>query len=255
MSAEIQQQWRFLKSVISYQLSVINPVGVWWGIKKCQNTPSTNWCGVSPKDLSTGGFSGHICFPHEFLNQPARTYCLLFTVKSRLIYRLRLAFSTLPNIQAWLTTVVILLLFTAIALPLGFYTHFLKFEFLLTSPVKIILIIAGCLIIPAILEELVFRVLLLPHLTENTAIIQQLFWGFTSLISFIIYHPLEGLTVYPPGKETSLNPVFLLLVALLGIVCNFAYYQSGSIWTPVFIHWVIVVAWLLFFGGYAQITP
>lgn len=176
-------------------------------------------------------------------------------LKSKLIYRLRLAFSTLPNIQAWLTTVIILLFFSAIALPLGFYTHFLKFEFLPTSPVKIILLIAGCLVIPAIFEEIVFRVLLLPHLTENTAITQQIFWGFTSLVSFIIYHPLEGLIVYPPGKGTSRNPVFLLLVALLGIVCNFAYCQSGSIWTSVFIHWVIVVTWLLFFGGYAQVTP
>lgn len=49
-------------------------------------------------------------------------------LKSKLIYRLRLAFSGLPHIPAWLTTVVILLLFAAIALPLGFYTHFFKFQ-------------------------------------------------------------------------------------------------------------------------------
>jgi predicted Abi (CAAX) family protease len=176
-------------------------------------------------------------------------------LKSKLIYRLIAAFSTLPNIQAWLITLVILLLFTAIALPIGFYSHFLKFEFLPNSPVKIITIITGCLFIPAILEELIFRVLLLPNFTENPTTIQQFLWGFASVVAFIIYHPLEGLTVYPPGRQTSLNSVFLLLVGLLGIVCNIAYYQSGSIWTCVFIHWVIVVAWLLFLGGYAQLTP
>lgn len=176
-------------------------------------------------------------------------------LKSKLRYRLRVAFSTLPNIPTWLTTIVILLVFTAIALPLGFYFHFLKLEFLPNSPVKIIAIIAGCLFIPAMLEELLFRVLLLPHLTENPRITQQFFWGFIGVIAFVIYHPLEGLTVYPPGRQTSLNPVFLLLVGLLGIACNTVYYQSGSIWTVVFIHWVIVVTWLLFFGGYAQIAP
>jgi predicted Abi (CAAX) family protease len=176
-------------------------------------------------------------------------------LKSKLRYRLRVAFLTLPNIQAGLTTLVILLVFTAIALPIGFYSHFLKLEILLNLPVKIITIITGCLLIPAILEELLFRVLLLPHVTENTVISQKILWGFISLISFIVYHPLEGLTVYPPGRQTSLNPVFLLLVGLLGMVCNISYYQSGSIWTSVFIHWVIVVAWLLLLGGYAQLTP
>ncbi|MBD2504428.1 hypothetical protein [Anabaena azotica] len=62
-----------VKSVISYQLSVISQPGRMMGDKEAPPYLSTNCGGVSPTYLSTGGFNEHICFPHELLNEPAPT--------------------------------------------------------------------------------------------------------------------------------------------------------------------------------------
>jgi predicted Abi (CAAX) family protease len=74
------------------------------------------------------------------------------------------------------------------------------------------------------------------------------------LTAFVVYYPLEGLTVYPAGLGTLTNPVFLLLAAVLGIVCTQAYFQSGSVWSAVIIHWLVVVVWLLLLRGYGKLN-
>ncbi len=70
---------------------------------------------------------------------------------------------------------------------------------------------------------------------------------------FIVYHPLNALSFFPRGLETFFNVIFLVLAALLGIVCSIAYIQSGSLWTAVGIHWFAVVVWLLLLGGYRKL--
>ncbi|NJL41446.1 MAG: CPBP family intramembrane metalloprotease [Leptolyngbyaceae cyanobacterium SM1_4_3] len=45
------------------------------------------------------------------------------------------------------------------------------------------------------------------------------------------------------------NACLLIGAALIGTVCTVSYLRSGSIWLPVVLHWLIVVAWLLVFGG------
>ncbi|MFB2837851.1 type II CAAX prenyl endopeptidase Rce1 family protein [Floridanema evergladense] len=79
------------------------------------------------------------------------------------------------------------------------------------------------------------------------------FWGSLSLVLFIIYHPMNAVTFFPAGRKTFFNPIFLLLAAVLGIVCSVVYLQSGSLWLPVIIHWLVVVVWLVFLGGYKQL--
>jgi len=49
------------------------------------------------------------------------------------------------------------------------------------------------------------------------------------LATFVVYHPLNALTFYPVGRSTFMNPVFLLLAAILGVACSIAYLQSGSL--------------------------
>jgi predicted Abi (CAAX) family protease len=172
----------------------------------------------------------------------------------KLWYRLKVATLTLPNIKDWQRTGLLLLIYTAVALPVGFYWGFLKFEPIAASDRTIIEIIAICLATPAIAEELFFRVLLLPHFTEKVSQSSQFVWSGTSLIAFIVYHPLNGLTAFPAGLETFNNPSFLLLAALLGIVCNLAYLPSGSLWTSVVLHWLVVITWLLLLGGYGLLN-
>lgn len=167
-------------------------------------------------------------------------------------HRLVTAFSTIPDTQAWLASAALLGIYTLIALPVGFSSGFIKVD-IQKSWVVVIGVIAGSLLRPALTEELFFRVLLLPNGTENTSPAALGLWALGGLVIFLIYHPLNALTFFPVARETFLNPIFLFLAALLGIICTLSYWQSGSLWPPVVIHWVIVAVWLLLFGGYRKL--
>ncbi len=170
-----------------------------------------------------------------------------------LVDRLTAPVFTIPDAETWLHTAVLLLLFTIIALPIGFRSGFLQIEVLRASWIKITAIILTALLTPAITEELFFRVLLLPRNAENIPVAQLWLWGCTSLVLFIAYHPLNAISFFSRGRKTFFNLVFLVLAALLGIVCSLAYIQSGSLWTPVALHWLAVVVWLLLLGGYGRL--
>ncbi len=99
----------------------------------------------------------------------------------------------------------------------------------------------------------IFRVLLLPNPVEKAGTIAQ--WGAAtiSLFLFVIYHPANAYTFFPAGRKVFVHPVFLFLAALLGLICTLAYLHSGSLWTPVFLHWIVVAVWLLLLGGYQKL--
>ena len=170
-----------------------------------------------------------------------------------IVQRLSTAILTLPNSEAWLYAAGLLLLFTIIALPIGFRWRFLQIEVLSTPWQTVIGIIIISFVTPAVTEELFFRVLLLPRPTEHLSVSRLWLWGCISLAMFVVYHPLNALSFFRRGLETFFNVVFLVLAALLGIVCSLAYRQSGSLWTAVVIHWLVVVVWLLFLGGYKKL--
>lgn len=166
-------------------------------------------------------------------------------------YRLGVAILTIPDAHAWAFSGALLLVYALISLPIGFYSGFVRFDVFPDSRVAIAGILAGSLLMPGISEELFFRVLLLPHPTENASLAALWLWGCIGLVIFLIYHPLNILAL--GHDRTFRNPVFLLLAALLGIACTLSYWQSGSLWPPVIIHWLIVVVWLLLLGGYREL--
>lgn len=166
--------------------------------------------------------------------------------------RVSMAFSTIPDRTDWLIAVMLVLVYSAIALPVGFWSGFLKID-VQTSQRIIVGALIGCLLTPGITEEIFFRVLMLPHPEENASGLVLWFWGGASLALFIVYHPLNALTFYPVGRSTFMNPVFLLLATVLGVACSIAYLQSGSVWPPVAIHWLAVTVWLLLLGGYRRL--
>lgn len=171
---------------------------------------------------------------------------------SVLLYRVQMAVSTIPEGKAGAIALLLLCCYAVVALPIGFQSGFLQGHRCDDHIIPKVLFTA--LWTPAITEELLFRVLLFPHPSESANLGIQLLWGILSLILFILYHPLNALTFYPAGLRTFFHPVFLTLAALLGLICTLSYAQSGSLWPPVFIHWVIVVLWLLVFGGYQRVN-
>lgn len=168
-------------------------------------------------------------------------------------FRLVKAFTTIPSLDYWLHSAELLAILAVISLTVGFLFRFIQFDVIKVTHQTLFSIIIGSLFTPAIAEELFFRVLLLPYPTENADTMTLWFWGSIGLIIFIIYHPLNAVTFFPAGRKTFFHPIFLLLAAFLGVTCTISYWQSGSLWPPVVIHWIFVVTWLLLLGGYRKL--
>jgi predicted Abi (CAAX) family protease len=105
------------------------------------------------------------------------------------------------------------------------------------------------LVLPAVVEEILFRVLLIPHPIETALSADIYWWSIISLVAFILYHPLNALTFYPNGKPTFWDWRFLTLAGLLGGVCTIAYLTTGSVWPAVLMHWIVVGIWIKLAGG------
>ncbi|MDX2213061.1 MAG: CPBP family glutamic-type intramembrane protease [Oculatellaceae cyanobacterium bins.114] len=166
--------------------------------------------------------------------------------------RIWLAITTLPSGQEWFTVGGICLLLVLLLIPLGRTVGFLKVE-VIRSPKIVLSVGAIALVTPGMTEELFFRALLLPHPSESASLTTIGVWFSLSLILFILYHPLNALSFYPAGRPTFMTPGFLVLAALLGVICAIAYLQTGSLWLPVLLHWLAVVVWLLCLGGYNRL--
>jgi predicted Abi (CAAX) family protease len=153
------------------------------------------------------------------------------------------------TIKSCLIVVGVLIVYSAIAIALGFRTGFLSFTPNLFLTKQGILGSLGLFFFPALGEEILMRVFLLPHPTERVLISSWLVWAGISLFIFIVYHPLNALTFYGVGYPTFLKPVFLALAGLLGLGGAIAYYFTGSLLAIVLIHWIVVVVWLFILGG------
>lgn len=160
-----------------------------------------------------------------------------------------------PTLTDWGFAIAVLLLYACIAIPQGFKQGFLRYcppaELGLSLPQQFKLMLL-LFFMPALLEELVMRVLLLPHPTEGVLPQTWLIWSVISLVIFVVYHPLNALTFYPAGNPTFFQPIFLVLSGLLGLMCTVIYLQTGSLWLIAIAHWLAVVVWLLWLGGYQK---
>jgi predicted Abi (CAAX) family protease len=141
--------------------------------------------------------------------------------------------------------------FLICALPVGFATGFLDpgathatmAEMLRTSLVAVVH--------PAFTEELVFRVLLLPRDPASMRRSRLVIVTGLALVAYVASHPLNAMLFRPQALSVFGSPAYLTLAAMLGAACTAAYWISRSIWPPVAMHWLTVVAWLYFLGGQA----
>jgi predicted Abi (CAAX) family protease len=170
-----------------------------------------------------------------------------------LVERVVTAWQTPATGEAWLVATVLLGLYSLVTLPVAF-----KVGFTQVNPVKLsvkdrVAVSAIALIMPSIFEEVVFRVFLLPHPKEGASLEAQWIWGAIALVIFVVSHPLNSYTFFPASRATFLQPIFLVAAGFLGVVCSLSYLQSGSLWPPVVIHWIVVVIWLLVLGGHQKL--
>ncbi len=161
----------------------------------------------------------------------------------------------LPDAGDWLLGLAVLLAYGAIAIPLGFSQKFLHYQPWKTIWRHNALLILKLFFMPALVEELFVRVLLLPHPRSGVTLQMWLSWAIVSLFIFIFYHPLNAITLYKIGYPTFFNPVFLILTGLLGVACTIAYWFTGSLLIITCIHWIVVCVWLILFGGMKRLHP
>ncbi|MDX2240164.1 MAG: CPBP family glutamic-type intramembrane protease [Leptolyngbyaceae cyanobacterium bins.302] len=166
----------------------------------------------------------------------------MLKIPYRLVQRLILAGRTLPSQKDWLIAIAILILFALIYLPIGFSLGFLQVQPKFTWHI-VLSVIMATFFMPGLVEEGIFRVLLIPHPTESVSAKNLWISVGISWILFMGYH------IHPFTPAFFKESAFLIGAGLLGVGCTIAYLQSGSLWTPVVIHWLSVVAWLILLGG------
>lgn len=113
------------------------------------------------------------------------------------------------------------------------------------SASDIALIALRAFFVPALGEEFVFRGALIPEREEGAKPTLAI---ALSTLAFTLWHVAET-TFLPNSAATFLRPDFLALAALLGLACAILRWRSGSIWTAVTLHWLVVLAWQGWFGG------
>ncbi len=174
-------------------------------------------------------------------------------ILATLIVRIWAGLVTPPTLSGWLLGLVLLIGYAVIALTIGFKSKFLTCSLesssLQPGLVPQIRSWMSLFFMPALVEELIFRLLLIPHPIETASSIHIYLSSLVSLVLFIFYHPFNARTFYQVGNPTFMDWRFLTLTGLLGGVCTIAYYATGSIWCAVVIHWLVVVVWLKFLGG------
>jgi predicted Abi (CAAX) family protease len=166
------------------------------------------------------------------------------------VHRLRQAATTVPHRQDWRLAVGLTAALGLGVVPLGLASGFLTPALAQVSWPQGLGLAARVLLVPALLEEAFWRVLLLPHPTEILSDRQRWRQGLPMAGLFVVMHPLNAMTLYPQAYATFTDPVFLWGAALLGLVCTILYWRSGSLWIIVAVHWLVVTAWLLLLGGY-----
>ena len=133
------------------------------------------------------------------------------------------------------------------SLAIGFHAGLFSVG-IIDSPMLIVLPFT-LFIFPSLLEEVLFRGILIPNNAATHSKKRIIVYIAVSTAAFVLWHPANALTINPTAAPVFLNPAFLLIVALLGITCSISYIFSRSLWTPIIIHWLTVVGWVIFLGG------
>lgn len=110
------------------------------------------------------------------------------------------------------------------------------------------------LIIPSLVEEVLWRVALLPHPIVDGVKFAPLPLAFGATTCFSLYHVVGGHLLSKAGRPGAVvvfqRPAFLLLAFFLGGACTYSYYiAGGALYAPVLVHAIPVTLWLTYFGG------
>ncbi len=149
-----------------------------------------------------------------------------------------------PRSRDWAEVVLAALLLAILTGPAGFASGLLSWR---PRPLHETLALAlPALIAPGFGEEAIFRGLMIPDRREAPSAWMAI---VVSTALFCLWHVLEASTFLPKAKPLFLRSDFLGWTVLLGVACAALRRRSGSLWTAVILHWIVVVIWQGWLGG------
>lgn len=129
--------------------------------------------------------------------------------------------------------------FAIMAMYVGEVEHLFKFGFTDEwAPFIITAVVA--IVLPTALEEVTFRVFL--PWWAGKFLLRPLA-DLLAVGLFVLWHPVQVWAGLPLAQPLFLEPGFLMIVAVLGGLCQYALRLTGSLWPALVMHWLTVVAW------------
>jgi predicted Abi (CAAX) family protease len=181
------------------------------------------------------------------------TTSLIELTKAR-IQALLLGYTVWPGLDVWLTSLLLLLIFGLIARWQGLRSGIIREEKTTLSTWGRVLLGARLLLHPAVVEESIFRGLLIPSPADTSITPSILAWIILSWLLFILAHPINSLILRPQTRAVFTHPVFLILAGLLAIFTSALYWISASLWPAILFHWIVVFIWMTRFGGLSNLS-
>ncbi|MFM7427966.1 MAG: type II CAAX prenyl endopeptidase Rce1 family protein [Elainella sp.] len=117
-----------------------------------------------------------------------------------------------------------------------------------------VLTLLRLLLVPALLQEYLFRVLLIPYPKPWIPEAAWWAWALLALGLFVGFQVLWAKLNPRHAKTLLTHPTFLLLVTLLGLTCTILYRLTGSLWTIALLHWAAMAIWWFLWGGWARFS-
>lgn len=96
-----------------------------------------------------------------------------------------------------------------------------------------------------LIEEILFRVAVIPSVWEQMPVRQWWLMALSSWLLSILKYPW----IYGQLNSLFKKPRLWFLGTLLELFCTLTYVFCNSLWLTLLFHWLIVVLWLLPFGG------
>jgi predicted Abi (CAAX) family protease len=179
-------------------------------------------------------------------------------ILSTIFLRLGLAITILPTLSQILVVWLLLSGYCSIAIPASLHWGLASLETIqvwwnlqlyayglrLRNNRRAISLMVGLLLWLSI-EEILFRVAVIPSVPEQTS---SRHWWLMVLLSWLL-STLKYPWIYGQLNGLFKLPRLWLLGALLELLCTLTYVFSNSLWLTLGFHWLIVVLWLLPFGG------
>lgn len=150
-----------------------------------------------------------------------------------------------PFDHGWMVLAVLLLM-GALVLPFGLISGFLQRPRWPASAGQTVVVGAVSFVAPGLLEELLFRVLVLPGREED-------FGWLTALSMLFVFTVVYHMDAIHREHEVFDDWRFLCAALAIGVACTLVYTRTGSWWLAAVVHWLPVWTWLSFFGGKERI--